>query len=480
MSEPSIACIRLPALALQLAAREAPDDASPLAVVGDERPDAKLLLVNRAAHHARLAPGMRQSTARQLMPTLRVCVITESARDAAMEELVALMQTLSPFVERDAANTGVLYVDPTGLEHVHGGIEGFADAVQRALTARGLRPAIVFAFDRHTSFVLACSLGVGMFIATSAEEALERAKATKLVCLGFSTDLLRTLARLGIGSVGELIALPVDTVHARLGAEASTFVRAFTGTAQIPLQPRAFVAPIERAFDIEPPEADAERLVFVTKMALTEVARDVAARGVSIVALAITLSLDHGPIVETRIEPATATLDAGLLGELWRLRLSALTLSDPVAHMRIFAETTASTREQLALFRSKRDLKAASRALARVRAAFGEQSVVRASLRDAHLPEASFTFEPTLEVRVPAPRRVPEAPLMRRMLRTPQLIDPAAERMALGERAFSLSGGWRVRDVLRDYYYAQTPEGALLLVYFDHARGRYFKHGEVD
>ncbi len=72
MSEPSIACIRLPALALQLAAREAPDDASPLAVVGDERPDAKLLLVNRAAHHARIAPGMRQSTARQLMPTLRV------------------------------------------------------------------------------------------------------------------------------------------------------------------------------------------------------------------------------------------------------------------------------------------------------------------------------------------------------------------------------------------------------------------------
>ncbi|GIW73157.1 MAG: hypothetical protein KatS3mg102_2699 [Planctomycetota bacterium] len=46
----------------------------------------------------------------------------------------------------------------------------------------------------------------------------------------------------------------------------------------------------------------------------------------------------------------------------------------------------------------RRDLAAADRALARLRARFGEQAVVRAVLRDAHLPEAGFAWEPLVRL----------------------------------------------------------------------------------
>ena len=45
---------------------------------------------------------------------------------------------------------------------------------------------------------------------------------------------------------------------------------------------------------------------------------------------------------------------------------------------------------------------------------------------------------------------------------------------------YRISGGWWVRTVERDYYYAQTQHGELLWIYFDRPRGRWFLHGIVD
>ena len=48
-----------------------------------------------------------------------------------------------------------------------------------------------------------------------------------------------------------------------------------------------------------------------------------------------------------------------------------------------------------------RDLDAANRALARLRAEFGDEAVVYAKLTDGHLPEARFTWEPLTRVKLP-------------------------------------------------------------------------------
>ena len=44
---------------------------------------------------------------------------------------------------------------------------------------------------------------------------------------------------------------------------------------------------------------------------------------------------------------------------------------------------------------------------------------------------------------------------------------------------WAVAGGWWVREVERDYYYAETDRGDLMWVFYDRRRRRWFAHGEV-
>jgi protein ImuB len=45
---------------------------------------------------------------------------------------------------------------------------------------------------------------------------------------------------------------------------------------------------------------------------------------------------------------------------------------------------------------------------------------------------------------------------------------------------YVLSGGWWVRPVHREYYYARTERGDLLWVFYDRPRRRWFLQGGVE
>ena len=45
---------------------------------------------------------------------------------------------------------------------------------------------------------------------------------------------------------------------------------------------------------------------------------------------------------------------------------------------------------------------------------------------------------------------------------------------------YRVSGGWWVRTVERDYYFAHTQRGDVLWIFYDRPRRRWFLHGEVD
>ncbi|MEO1173343.1 MAG: DNA polymerase Y family protein, partial [Myxococcota bacterium] len=44
---------------------------------------------------------------------------------------------------------------------------------------------------------------------------------------------------------------------------------------------------------------------------------------------------------------------------------------------------------------------------------------------------------------------------------------------------FTVSGGWWVREVRRDYYFVQLQNDELLWIFFDRHRRKWFLHGEV-
>ncbi|MEJ7597267.1 MAG: hypothetical protein WKG01_05090 [Kofleriaceae bacterium] len=262
-------------------------------------------------------------------------------------------------------------------------------------------------------------------------------------------------------------------------------------------------APDERIL-LDDEEDDVERLVFVLKAPLDRLLDRLAAKARALTALHIELALKHAVgKIELRaecIKPAAPTLDARSLLRLVHLRLTSMPPVAPVNAARVWADDIAATREQLALFAAKprRDLRAADEALARVRAELGDDAVVRAVLRDGHLPEASFGWERLIHVVAakPEPRLV--QPLIRRLLARPQALPPQIRQVrddgwllsGLEHGAvvrivgpYVVSGGWwssATGSTHREYHFAELKRGDCLWVYYDRNRRRWFWQGAVE
>jgi len=185
--------------------------------------------------------------------------------------------------------------------------------------------------------------------------------------------------------------------------------------------------------------------------------------------------------------------------DLARLRLAGADVSAGVVEMTVTAHGKRVGAGQLSLFwnQPKRDIAAADRALARVRAEFGREAVVWAKAREAHLPEASFTWEPLAKMKLPRENATTVRfvrPLVRRLLdKAVQL--PARERQepdgwlirgleqgpAVRLRGpYVVSGGWWVREVHREYYFVETQRGDVLWIYYDRQRRNWMLQGQID
>lgn len=493
-----IACIDLPDLPLQLLLRAHPDFRGvPAAVVAEERPESPLLLVNRAAREQHLRPGIRFGAAKSLVPELRAGAISATMVEEAVATLVRDLQTFSPHVERDPVSAGVFYVDPSGLSHLYGGELSWGRCVHRYLQGRSFYASVVVAYGRTLSYALS-RVTRGVRAIDTVEDTLRLAHEVPLDRLHIQPKLRDALERLGLTQLGDLESFAVDALGTRFGKEASAWCRVARGEEILPLCAEAHASVPRTEVEIEPADADVARLCFAIKRGLDPLIEDVRQRGQSVRALWMRLKLERGDESAQRLEPSSPTRDAALLLELLRLRLGSLTLSSAVEHVVLEAEITDAVPGQLGMFNPKRDLPAGERALARLKASYGSDVVCRLYAEDAHLPEAKFRWSetgrlafPRHETHVESFEGVPveSAPLVRKLLPRPVLLD--ATRAVTGELLhgeermpmrgpYRVSGGWWVREVSRDYFYASTALGELWWVFYDAPRSAWFLHGFVD
>jgi protein ImuB len=304
-----------------------------------------------------------------------------------------------------------------------------------------------------------------------------------------------------VTTVGPLARLPGGGLLERFGVEAHRLHQLAAGARWDPVVPVAPPeAPGERV-DLDDEEKDLERLVFALRAPLDRLLGRLAAGGRALSVLHLELVLKHAvgkvePRVES-IQPAAPTLDARSLVRLVHLRLTGAPPAAPVTALRVWADDVAASREQLSLFaaRPRRDLRAADEAIARVRAELGDDAVVRAVLRDGHLPEASFGWERLSRVVAASPSPPAVRPLVRRLLPRPQAL-PAQSRptrddgwmlaglsygaVVRSAGPYVVSGGWWVQELHREYHFAELSRGDCLWVYYDRNRRRWFCHGGVE
>lgn len=506
---PRLACVRVPELGLQRIEMDLSLGTEiPIAAVDRPGSTGRLVAVNPAAFRGGARVGARASAALGLCPALRLEAIDDAALADTVDAIAELLERFSPRVEASADEPGVFWIDPAGMGRIFGDPARWAAAIERALVDAGWRATVVVGFRRFLGEAITrVSRGVRIFESPAAE--IAAASEVPLARLSLPSRRMDALAAIDVTTLGDLLRLPAAELRGRFGREIAELHARASGHAEPPLRPRPVRERTEATIAIDPPDDQSERLLFAIKAALPALLGRLEAAGERARALDLTLEIEREDPIAIRVEPADPSDDARLLLDLIRLRLAALgqQLAAPVAAITILVEGTRPARSQIGLLEGapRRDPRAAERALAQIRAAFGEDSVTRARLRPAHLPEAGFTWEPTVELRAPRLRPVAanlseesSSMFVRRLLPKPLAMgtratgEPEGRPTTAGVEAFArgaidrlhgpfrVSGGWWNRLIERDYYYAETSAGDLLWLFYDRPRQRWFLHGVVD
>jgi len=494
-----LACVDVPALPLQMLLGCNPSWAEhPAAVVAEDKPQALVLWINAAARRAGILPGSRYAAALSLSPMLRAGVVSAAEITRVVDDIAACLRKFSPRIEIARDEPGVFWADVSGLERIQPSLASWTRDVRAALRAAGWHATVVAGFTRFGTYAVAKAMrGARVFDDDSAERTA--ACDVSLDRLAIPANARDGLLKLGIRTVGDCLGLPAQGLRERFGVEIHRLHALASGDAWAPLQPSPEVEPVRRVLWLDDAEADFERLLFLFKRLSHPLLTALAARGAALVALDMRLQLaSRNAGDEARAEqirPAAPTLDPVQILELVRLRFEARPPSAGVVRVELEAHGAHATPEQIRLFReqTKRDLAAGNRALARLRAELGEDAIVRAVLREGHMPEAMFRWERLDALAVPRPKDMAQRTLVRRLRAKPaeitarpshaadwMLANVTEEAVAEQRGPYLVSGGWWAREVHRAYYFLWTRQGELLWAYFDHKRRRWYLQGRVE
>jgi protein ImuB len=503
-----LACVDLPAFPLQLLLRRHPEWAAyPAAVVAEDKPQGLILWVNEKARRLGVLPGLRYAAAFSLATDLRAGAVAPIEIQKTVGMLTHRLMHFTPEVEPSSEEPGVFWLNGMGLKLLYPSSEKWTQALHVDIAAQKFQVNVVAGFTRFGTYAVAkTKKGITVFN----DPAVERRTAGEvpLSRLDLDPDFRDTLFKLGIKTVGALLSLPPGGLRERFGPKAYRLHRMAAGDLWTPLAPCKPEEPVQQHRILDDPENDSTRLLFLIKQLLHPMLATLAARAQAVAALWLSFLIDRSGWLKEQIRPAVPTLDSSQILDLVRLRLESMQFSAGIAEIALEAEACAATAEQLRLFSEgpTRDLDAANRALARLRAEFGDDAVVQAKLRDGHLPEARFAWEPLSRVKLPRndlnglnDLNVLNCPtakvLVRRIMAKPMPL-PGGPRhthedgwLILGHKYGSVdklsgpyvfSGGWWNKEIQRDYYFAETRRGAIAWVYYDRVRRRWFLHGWVE
>jgi protein ImuB len=503
-----LACVDLPAFPLQLLLRRHPEWAAyPAAVVAEDKPQGLILWVNEKARRLGVLPGLRYAAAFSLATDLRAGAVAPAEIQKTIGELTYRLMHFTPEVEPSSEEPGVFWLNGMGLKLVYPSSEKWVRALHADIAAQKFQVSVIAGFTRFGTYAVA-KTKKGITVFNNPAEERQAAHEVPLHRLDLDPDFRDTLFKLGIRTVGALLSLPPVGLRERFGPKAYRLHRMAAGDLWTPLAPCKPEEPVQQHRILDDPENDTTRLLFLIKQLLHPMLGTLAARAQALAALWLSFLIDRSGWLKEQIRPAVPTLDSSQILDLVRLRLESMQFSAGIAEIALEAEAYAATAEQLRLFSEgpARDLDAANRALARLRAEFGNDAVVQAKLKDGHLPEARFAWEPLSRLKLPRndlnglnDLNVLNCPtakvLVRRIMAKPMPL-PGGPRhthedgwLILGHKYGSVdklsgpyvfSGGWWNKEIQRDYYFAETRRGAIAWVYYDRVRRRWFLQGWIE
>ena len=501
------ACLLFPTLPLDVFARaQSPDDAHRPFVVGSGGHYPRVVAANSAARDAGIRDDQLVSGALALAPDLVLRDREADAESRALAQLATWTLTFTPMACLAPPNAIVAEIGAS--LRLFGGLPQVVDRLAQGTQALGYAHRLGIAPTPGAALLLARA-----GIAQPVDDCVRLPRALgplPLTLLDLADATRNTLREAGVTTFAQAAALPRDGLARRFGHEIVDRIDRALGRAP---DPRAsFVPPpvFGGRLDLPAPAHDVEALAFGVQRLVRDLADWLNARGLG--AVRLTLLLDHERYLRVRGVPATEVsfalgaptrMPSHLMGVL-RERLSRVTLPAPVEAMALRSDETAPLAgRNLGLLPGDDADRVEVPLVDRLRARLGHDALVRLAPHADHRPELATSAGTSSHGARPAQGRpkpamppvgearsasgaylLPDAPRPLWLLSEPQPLASVMESRpwALREGPERIeSGWWDGADIRRDYYVADTHDGATVWIYRDHRYGvddgEWFLHG---
>jgi protein ImuB len=394
----------------------------------------------------------------------------EPAQRDAWEAVLDALDAITPTIED--AGIGRAYCDMRGI---NGNPKRWMKAIKAALSDFSFSSALGAGSNRFVARV-AAERGDGTICEAGDEERF--VSPMPLAMLELEPDVEARLNVLGIETLGDLAALPHGPFVRRFGTQAARWHALARGVDDAPLVPRPHRTRIERSLFGEGSAASEEALLFALRALVARVTDDLVHAGKRAAELLLELQCENGDVRRIAVAVANPTAREGMLFDLVRARLEGVQLEAPVEGLRLGIERMESGGVPLGLFAGDDpDAEAVELALARLEAAFGENSVLRARAVDGHRPESQVTYERFTGAWQRSTTTIPKTLAMQYRTCAPREVDVVVQGgvprfVGTPPQAIAdLAGPWRTEEawwsdasLARDDYDVMLADGALLRI----------------
>ena len=455
------ACLNFPRLALEALARSDPGDCALAIAEGSTRP--RILAFNARAHALGIRPGMDVSAALALAPTLTVQARNRALEAQALQEIAQWALQFAPAPSIDDPDSVCFEIG--GSVKLFGGTERLLAAIRAGLPELGFSAQVAAAPTPSAALMLAR--------AHRPRAVLERARLARELCsvpvaaIGCPEEHVRTLADIGIETIGALLALPRDGLARRFGpALVDTLDRAL-GRLPDPRLPFAAPEQFSTRLELPAPAWEVEALLFGSKRLVAALAGWLRGRGLGVMRLRLDLVHEEGAAGTVALSLSAPSRDPAHLVLLLRERLERTHLRSRVEAIALVTEHCEPlANRDLPLFPGT-EAAEDSQLIERLCARLGDESVCALSPCADHRPERAWRMEKPLHA---AAGWLPPGPRPLWLLAQPQRLDEflrgAHAPIVLTDGPERIeSGWWEGRDVRRDYFQARTAAGEWLWVF---------------
>jgi protein ImuB len=459
---------------------------SSFVVVDQERGGKVVCACNDAATADGIAAGMALNSALALQPGLTVRDRDPRRERELLEKIAEWAVHYTSRISLEPPDAVLLEV--RGSLRLFGGSRRLLSELRGELDAAGLTPRLALTPTPLASLWFARA-GEERTIGRR-EDLAARVTPLPLACTSWPERDLRSLATMGVRTVGDCLRLPRDGFARRFEPGKLEMLDRALGRRP---DPRTTFLPRERYSarrDLEPEVTEAAQLDAAAAPLLAGLCAFLRQRQRGVQGFELRLVHRDASPTRLRFRFAEPVADLARIMRLLRERFSRLVLSAPVRSLRLLSGSLLAPRaESHELFAADRRRAGSGvpQLVERLQARLGADAVHGLCLIPEHRPERRMGTVPISEAETVSPSTGAETGTVPRplwLLAEPQALEGLEQPQFEGDLTLEEgperieSGWWDGRDVTRDYYVARNPAGARLWVFRERRPPRrWFLHG---